>query len=82
MEYGDVLAYYLNKQGIAPAELARRIGSPRSTVHALLNGYAKEPTLGKAKAIADALGVSLQEMADMVYPDDDDAIGDSRLRDG
>lgn len=67
MEYKDVLSYYLAKQGVSPAELARRIDSPRSTVHALLTGRAKEPTLGKAKAIADALGVSLEEMADMMY---------------
>lgn len=67
MRYGEVLAYYLEKQGITPAELARRINSPRSTVHALLNGRAKEPTLGKAKAIADALGVPLEEMVEMIY---------------
>ena len=70
MEYKDVLAYYLKKQGVTPAELARRIGSPLSTVHALLSGRAKEPTLGKAKTIADALGVSLEEMAEMVYADE------------
>ena len=73
MEYRDVLYYYLDLKGVTPAELSRRIGSPRSTVDALLKGRAKEPTLGKAKAIADALGVSLEEMADMVYngPDPD-----------
>ena len=70
MKYAKVLAYYLEKQGVSPAELARRIGSPRSTVHALLNGRAKEPTLGKAKAIADALGVPLEEMARMVFEND------------
>ena len=69
MEYGEVLAYYLEKQGVSAAELARRIDSPRSTVSALLNGRAKEPTLGKAKAIADALGVTLEEMANMVFDD-------------
>lgn len=67
MEYGEVLAYYLDKKGMSAAELAHQIGSPRSTISALLNGRAKEPTLGKAKAIADALGVSLEEMADMAY---------------
>lgn len=71
MEYGKVLAYYLDKQGMTPAELAHRIGSPRSTINALLHGRAKEPTLGKAKAIADALGVSLEEMARMTYEDPD-----------
>ena len=71
MEYSKVLAFYLERQGITPAELARRIGSPRSTIDALLKGRAKEPTLGKAKAIADALGVSLEEMANMVFASDD-----------
>lgn len=55
---------------MTPAELARAIGSPRSTVSALLSGRAKEPTLGKAKAIADALGVSLEEMARMTYEEE------------
>lgn len=72
MEYKDVLAHYLTEKGITPAELARLIDSPRSTVHALLSGRAKEPTLGKAKAIADALGVSLQEMSNMMFEDEDD----------
>ena len=67
MEYKDVLAYYIDKQGLTPAEVARRINSPRSTVNELLKGRAKEPTLGKAKAIADALGVPLEEMVDMIY---------------
>lgn len=65
--YAEVLEYYLVREGITAAELARRIGSPRSTICALLKGRAKEPTLGTAKAIADALGVSLEEMAVMMY---------------
>ncbi len=67
MGYRYVLAYYLEQKGMTPAELAHKIGSPRSTVSALLSGRAKEPTLGKAKAIADALGVSLEEMARKTY---------------
>lgn len=67
MEYRDVLAYYLDKKGMSPAELAHAIGSPRSTIDALLKGRAKEPTFGKAKAIADALDVSLEEMARKTY---------------
>lgn len=71
MEYGRVLAQYLEKRGMTLAELAHAIGSPRSTISALLNGRAKEPTLGRAKAIADALGVSLEEMARKVYEEDE-----------
>lgn len=69
MEYRYVLARYLEEKDMSPAELAHKIGSPRSTVSALLNGRAKEPTLGKAKAIADALGVSLEEMARKTFGD-------------
>lgn len=70
MRYMDVLAYYLDKSGITASELARRINSPRQTVHALLHGQTLEPTLGRAKAIADALGVSLEEMAAMMFEDE------------
>lgn len=73
MEYKDVLAYYIEKQGISPAELARRIGTGRSTVNELLKGRAAEPKLGTAKAISDALGVPLEEMVAMMY---DEAGGD------
>ena len=69
MEYGEVLQQYLDETGMSPSELAKAIGSPRSTINALLRGRAKEPTLGKAKAIADALGVSLEEMAQRTYGD-------------
>ena len=41
MEYRDALSYYLELKGITPAERARRIGSPSSTVNALLRGRAK-----------------------------------------
>lgn len=82
MEYGKVLAYYLEQQGMTPAELAHEIGSPRSTINALLKGRAKEPTLGKAKAIADALGVSLEEMARMTYEDPEGQIMQHRYEDG
>lgn len=73
MEYREVLQFYLDKSGMTPAELAYKIGSPRSTINAILRGRAKEPTLSKAKAIADALGVSLEEMAEMTYGDSDNA---------
>ena len=71
MEYKDVLAYYLETKKMSAAELARRIDSPRSTVNELLKGRAKDPKLGTAKAIADALGVPLEEMVNMIYDSPD-----------
>lgn len=40
---------------------------PAYYLEKILKGRAKEPTLGKARAIAGALGVSLEEMARMTY---------------
>lgn len=67
--YANVLKFYLVKQGVSAAELARRLNTSRSSIGELTSGRSKEPTLGKAKAIADALGVSLEEMVDMMYED-------------
>ncbi len=67
MKYGEVLQRYLDETGMSPSDLAKAIGSPRSSINALLKGRAKEPTLSRAKAIADALGVSLEEMAQLTY---------------
>lgn len=61
--YRTTLAHCLEQKGMSPAELAEKVDCPRSTISALLSGRAKEPTLTTAKAIADALGVSLEEMA-------------------
>lgn len=64
MRYGDVLKLYLHEKGMTAGELARRIGINRGSVYALMDGRASEPTLTRAKQIADALGVTLQEMWD------------------
>lgn len=64
MTYGEALSYYLEKTGIKPAELARRINVSRGQISDLISGRTKDPALSRAKAIADALGVPLQEMVD------------------
>lgn len=71
MRYGEVLEYFLTKQGISRAELARRVDVSRGQITDLINGRTGEPRLSNAKAIADALGVPLQEMIDMMEPLDD-----------
>lgn len=67
MEYRAVLAYYMEKRDISMAELARKANCPKSSINEIMKGRAKEPTLSRAKAIADALEVSLDEMARMMF---------------
>lgn len=64
MTYGEVLSLYLEEKGVSQAELAKRIGTGRQTVNNLTTGARRGPTLETAMAIADALGVTLQEMVD------------------
>lgn len=71
MTYAEALRYFLDAAGMSQAELARRIGSPKSTITALVKGRAKEPTLGTARRIAHALGVTLDDFAALVYPEED-----------
>lgn len=70
MTYGEVLDYYINEVGISRAELARRAKVGRSQITELINGKTKEPGLTRAKAIADALGVPLNDMLDMMFGDE------------
>lgn len=67
MEYREVLRYYLDREGITAAELCRRMGKPRSSIGQIMSGKTKNPSVYKAKEIADALGVPLQEMLDMLF---------------
>lgn len=71
MRYGEVLEYYLEYCGKTRAEVARNANVSRSLITDIINGRAKEPTLTRAKAIADALGVPLQEMVDKMYSIED-----------
>ena len=67
MTYGEVLDYYIRETGVSRAELARRIGASRSQITDLIKGRTKEPGLTRAKMIADALGVPLNDMLDMMF---------------
>lgn len=69
MEYGEVLAYYMEQANMSMTTLAKDANCPKSSINELLKGRAKEPTLGRAKAIADALGVTLEEMVKMMERD-------------
>ena len=64
MTYSEVLSLYLTEKGITQSELARRVGVGRQTINNIVVGAVNNPRLDHAVAIADALGVSLQEMVD------------------
>lgn len=66
MTYGEVVAYYLDALGMSQSELARRIGTGRQTVNSIIKNKGLRPTLDTAVAIANALGVPLQDMVDMM----------------
>lgn len=70
MKYGEVLDHYIKATGISRAELARRVGMGRSQITELIKGDTKEPGLTRAKLIADALGVPLNDMLDMMFEED------------
>jgi transcriptional regulator with XRE-family HTH domain len=66
MKYGEYLKYLLDEKGMSQTELAEKSGIGKTTIGELIKGRSKEPTFSKAKRIADALGVPLQQFADNV----------------
>lgn len=64
MTFGEVVLLYLDELGITQAELAKRAGYNKQTINALIRANKRSPTLNTAVDIAEALGVSLQEMVD------------------
>lgn len=64
MLYGEVLDRFIHESGLSRAEVARRAGIGRSQITDLISGRTGEPSISKAKAIADALGVSVQSFID------------------
>lgn len=70
MKYGEVLDRFIRESGLSRAEVARRAGIGRSQITDLISGRTSEPSISKAKAIADALGVSLQSFIDAMESDE------------
>lgn len=71
MTYGEVVTYFLDKQSMSQSDLARKIGTGRQTINSIIKGGRRGPTLDTALAIADALGVSLQDMVDKMKEDEE-----------
>lgn len=70
MTYGEALEYLIEKSGISRAEVARRAKMGRSQITDLIAGRTKEPSLSRAKAIADALGVKIEDFIDLMDGDE------------
>lgn len=66
MTFGEMLLKLMEEKGINQTELARRSGISKQSITELVKGRTKEPTFSKAKAIADALDITLEEMAEML----------------
>lgn len=70
MTFGEVVTYYLEQLDVSQSELARRMGTGRQTLNSIIKGNRRGPRLDTAIAIADALGIPLQEMIDKMKEDD------------
>lgn len=67
MTIADVLREYMTEHDIAPAEMARQCHVSRQYLNGLLNGSTQLIRLDKALNIADAMGVSVDELARRLY---------------
>jgi len=63
MTFGEMLIMLMEERGMTPTELAHKSGVGKTTISELINGRTKEPTFSKAKALADGLGVTLEDFA-------------------
>lgn len=70
MTYNEALRHLMHEKGVEQVDLARAIGRSRSYVSQLMSGKVKEPTLSAAFAIADALGVTVQDFLDLMHGDE------------
>ena len=63
MEYGKAVRYYRNLQGVKQCDLAEQIGISPGHLNKIEHGI-KIMTLPVAAAIAETLGVTLNDLAD------------------
>lgn len=66
MTFGEMLLMLLEEKKMTPTELAHKSGVGKTTISELINGRTKEPTFSKAKALADGLGVTLEDFASLL----------------
>lgn len=67
--FGEVVKQYMDERGMTQSELARLMGTGRQTVNNLLRDGRRGPTLETAVAVADAFGVTVDELVDKMKED-------------
>ena len=70
MTFGEALMVLMNRKRMTQTDLAAKSGVRKSTINELVKGRSKEPTLTKAKALADALEITLQDFIDLMEVDE------------
>lgn len=67
MTIAEVLREYMDDHILTPAEMARRCGVSRQYLNGLLNGSTQTVRLDKALGIAEAMGMTVDSLARILY---------------
>lgn len=70
MDFAHAVRHLFIKSGLTQAELCRRGGFSRAYVSMLLSGKVDTPKWDRACEIVDALGVTLQDLRDLMEGED------------
>ena len=69
MTYGEALRHLMRESGMKQVDIAKAINRSRSYVSQLMSGEISEPSLSAAYAIADAMGLKVQDFLDLMHED-------------
>lgn len=64
MELGELISKYRKELNMTIDELAEKSGVPKGTINKIIGGVTKAPTLENVRAIAYALGKTLNDFDD------------------
>lgn len=70
MSFASAFNDLLDEHGMTQADFARAAGWQTSYVSQVSRGLVKDPSLTRAKTVANVFGVSLQELYDRSMEDD------------
>lgn len=67
MSFSDAFKQLLAENGMKQADFARATGWSTGYIADMCTGRVKDPSLSRCIVIADALGITLQELADRSF---------------